>query len=50
MHHSVDRMSIEKSIDGVIGIWTWGRRMVGVDETMDLWRQPFLYTPTLAFE
>ena len=27
-----------KSIDGVLGIQTWGRRMVGTDETMELWR------------
>ena len=29
---------IEKSIDGVLGIWTRGRRMVGADETTELWR------------
>ena len=34
---------IEKSVDGVLGIRTWGRRMVGTDETMELWRLPTLY-------
>ena len=29
---------IEKSIDGVLGIQTRGRRMVGADETTELWR------------
>ena len=47
---TISIIQIEKSVDGVIGIWTWGRRMVGADETMELWRPPFLYTPTLAFE
>ena len=31
---------IEKSVDGVLGIRTWGRRMVGADETKELWRPP----------
>ena len=29
-------IQIEKSIDGVLGIRTWGCRMVGADETMEL--------------
>ena len=29
---------IEKSVDGVLGIRTQGRRMVGADETTELWR------------
>ena len=33
-------IQIEKSIDGVLGIRTWGRRMVGADETTELWRPP----------
>ena len=33
----------EKSIDGVLGIRTWGRRMVGADETTELWRPPSNY-------
>ena len=31
---------IEKSVDGVLGIRTRGRRMVGADETTELWRPP----------
>ena len=31
-------LQIEKSIDGVLGIRTRGRRMVGADETTELWR------------
>ena len=30
-------IQIEKSIDGVLGIRTRGRRMVGTDETTELW-------------
>ena len=30
-------IQIEKSVDGVLGIWTWGRRMVGADEITELW-------------
>ena len=33
-------ISIEKSIDGVLGIRTRGRKMVGADETTELWRPP----------
>ena len=33
-------MQIEKSIDGVHETQTWGHRMVGADETTDLWRPP----------
>ena len=29
-----------KSIDGVLGIRTWGRRMVGADKTTELWWPP----------
>ena len=31
---------IEKSIDGVLGIRTHDRKMVGADETTELWRLP----------
>ena len=31
-------IQIEKSIDGVLGIQTRGRWMVGADETTELWR------------
>ena len=33
-------MQIEKSIDGVLGIRTQGNRMVGIEETTELWRRP----------
>ena len=33
-------IQIEKSIDGVLGIRTRGRRMVGADETTELWQPP----------
>ena len=33
-------IQIEKSIDGVLGIQTRGRRMVGTDKTTELWRPP----------
>ena len=37
---TISIIQIEKSIDGVLGIRTWGRRMVGADETMELWQPP----------
>ena len=40
-HNFLDTFSIiqiEKSVDGVLGIQTRGRRMVGADETTELWR------------
>ena len=42
-HYLTDTISIiqiEKSIDGVLGIRTRGHRMVGADETTELWRPP----------
>ena len=33
---------IEKSIDGVLGNRTQGHRMVGTDETTELWRPPLV--------
>ena len=35
---TISILQIEKSIDGVLGIWTLGRRMVGADKTTELWR------------
>ena len=35
---TISIIQIEKSVDGVLGIQTWGRKMVGADETMELWR------------
>ena len=37
-HFLITILIIEKSIDGVLGIQTRGRRMVGADETTELWR------------
>ena len=34
-------IQIEKSIDGLLGIRTRGRRMVGADKTTELWRPPY---------
>ena len=44
-------ISIEKSIDGVLGIRTRGRRMVGADETTELWRPPcfLLFVDLITF-
>ena len=39
----LDTISIiqtEKSVDGLLGIQTRGRRMVGTDDTTELWRPP----------
>ena len=33
-------LPIEKSVDYVLGIRTQGRRIVGTDKTMELWRPP----------
>ena len=37
---TISIIQIEKSVDGVLGIRTWGRTMVGEDETTELWRHP----------
>ena len=42
-HFLITISIIEKSIDGVLGI-TRGCRMVGADETTELWRPPSLNT------
>ena len=47
-------LQIKKRINGVLGIRTRGRRMVGADETMQLWRPLFLSCydclyPSLSF-
>ena len=31
-------MTNDKSIDGVLGTRTWGSRLVGTDESTELWR------------
>ena len=42
--HITNQLQIEKSIDGVLGIRTRGHRMVGADETTELWRPPALHS------
>ena len=37
---TISIIQFEKSVDGVLGIRTWGRRMVGGDETTELWQPP----------
>ena len=39
-HFFITISIIEKSIDGMLGIRTLGRRMVGADETTELWHPP----------
>ena len=39
---TISIIEIVKSVDGVLGIRAWGRRIVGADETMELWRPPLL--------
>ena len=38
---TISIIQIEKSLDGVLGIRTRGRRMVGADKTTELWRPPW---------
>ena len=40
LFHITNQLQIEKSVDGVLGIRTRGRRTVGADETTELWRPP----------
>ena len=40
--NSNDIIQIEKSIDGVLGIWTRGHGMVGADETTELYFSVFI--------
>ena len=40
--NTISIIQIEKSMDGLLGIRTRGHRMVGADETMELWRPPQL--------
>ena len=35
---TISIIQIEKSVDGVFGIWTWGHRIQGPYETTELWR------------
>ena len=47
--HTTNQLQIEISIDGVLGIRTWGRRMVGTDETTELLRPPILASLFVAY-
>ena len=38
--YSINLTINDKSIDGGLGIWTQGGRMVGADESTQLWRHP----------
>ena len=40
--YSHDKYSTNKSIDGVLGTQTRGGRMVGADDSTELWQHPFL--------
>ena len=37
---TISIIQIEKSVFGVLGIWTRGRKMVEADKTTELWRPP----------
>ena len=41
-------IQIEKRIDGVLGIRTRGRRMVGADKSTELWQPPNGVVPSLC--
>ena len=43
-------MQIEKSVEGVLGIWTHNRRIVSADNTTELWRPPTYGYFALYFE
>ena len=47
---TISTIQIEKSIDGVLGIRTQGRRMVGADKTAELWRPPLNHTLDMLIE
>ena len=42
-------IQIEKSVDGVLGIWTLSHRMVGADKTTELWWPPSCITIVVLF-
>ena len=47
--NTISIIQIQKSVDGVLGIQTWGRSMVGADLTTELWRPPSHYFTYLSF-
>ena len=48
-HITISIIQIEKSIDGAHGIWTRCHRMVGADETTELWRPPSVFSLSSNF-
>ena len=38
----------DKSVDGMLGTRTLGGRMVGADESTELWRHPIVFLPNLG--
>ena len=42
------KFKLKKSVDGVLGIQTWGGRMEGANESTELWRNPKLLLLHLA--
>ena len=36
--HITIQLQIEKSVDVVLGIQTWGRKMIGANGSTELWR------------
>ena len=47
--HITISIQIEKSVDGVLGIRTRGRRMVGTDKTTELWWPPLPNLESFSF-
>ena len=37
---SITNSTNDKSVDGVLGTQTWGSRMVGANDSIELWRHP----------
>ena len=46
--NTISIIQTEKSVDGVVGIQTHGRRMVGPDDTTELWGPPSTSTVFVA--
>ena len=43
------KIQLQKSVDGVLGMWTWGQMMVGMDKTTELWRSVMLGSISIYF-
>ena len=46
---TISIIQIEKSFDGVLGIRTHGHRMEDTDETIKVWRPPWMFGRTIFF-